>query len=282
MRTLLHYVHLNHESMKNIIFRSIELDLDFIRIPYLSIAHKVIFIFKKYHLLFKNLIIGFAIGDSFIKLFGYKYYYDDKFGISFLESVYVDNWFLKNYMEKNPTIIDIGANIGQFSFFCKSYLNAKKVYSFEPIHQTFKVLQLNVANAYNYAITDKPLLDMFIPETSLMASNFKTNEYEKKESVPCISLDNIDDLKEEKTIDLLKIDTEGSELDVLKASKDILKKSKYILIELSINRKSASNAVETISFLNEIIPNLKIVKVGRLYYDKNIMTAMDILFLNEI
>ena len=59
--------------------------------------------------------------------------------------------------------------------------------------------------------------------------------YESKISIKTNSLDNFIKLKKIKKIDLLKIDTEGHELHVLKGSKKLLKKNlvKYLLIEIN-------------------------------------------------
>ena len=50
--------------------------------------------------------------------------------------------------------------------------------------------------------------------------------------VECISLD--DFFKKKINIDLLKIDTQGNELDILKGAKKILNKVKFIKLELML------------------------------------------------
>lgn len=50
--------------------------------------------------------------------------------------------------------------------------------------------------------------------------------------VDCISLD--DFFKKNKRVDLLKIDTQGNELNVLKGSKKLLKNVKFIKLELML------------------------------------------------
>ena len=126
----------------NLIKRSIELDLEFIKLG-LPAGDKLAFIIKKYSLLIKNFVFGFTKNKSYISVFKRKYYFDDRFGIAFLQSVYIDNAFLKNYVPPNATIVDIGGNIGQFRFFCENYLSTEKVYSFEPVKETYKTLVLN-------------------------------------------------------------------------------------------------------------------------------------------
>ena len=165
----------------------------------LGLFDELNFILKKYLTLGKNIVSGFSAGHSFTKIFGQKYYYDDKFGIAFLQSIYVDHALLKKYIPKSATIVDIGANTGQFNFFCKHFLKAKNIYSFEPIRKTYQLLKKNVSeHCYNYAISTKKSLTLYVPDLSLMASNFRPNIKYKKEKVQTLLLDDFESLKAEK------------------------------------------------------------------------------------
>jgi len=57
----------------NLISRSIQLDFQFVKLD-LSFADKISFIAKKYLVLFKNFLFGFKKGESFIRLFGKKFF----------------------------------------------------------------------------------------------------------------------------------------------------------------------------------------------------------------
>lgn len=270
------------KNIVNLILRSIQLDLQFLIIPKISFSDKILFIFSKYILILKNFVFGFKLGKSYIKIFSRKYFYDDKFGISFLQSLYVDNAFLKKYITRDGVVVDIGANVGQFNFFCKNYLKARKIYSFEPVKQTYKILTRNVEkNIYNYAITNKSSLHIYIPNTSLAASNFQASKNDQIEKVKCKKIDDIEEIQNESHIDLFKIDTEGSEYDVIQASRDIIKKSKYILIEVSITRKSSGTFLDTMTILKNIIPNVQLIYIGRYFENNGITEAVDMLFCNE-
>lgn len=263
--------------MIKLFFRSLYLDYKFLALS-LPTFGKLSFIFKKYFTLIKNFAIGFTPGRSFTKIFGKKFYYDDKFGIAFLQSVYVDHALLKKYIKPQAIVIDIGANIGQFNFFCKHFLKAKTVCSFEPVKKTFQILQKNAQeHCYNYAISTKKSLTLYVPELSLMAGNFKTQIKSKKEQVETLALDKFKPLESEKKIDLIKIDTEGSEYDVILASKEIIKKSKYLLVEASISRKSYGNLEDIIKILETISPQARLIEKGRKYKDNGEVIAMDVL-----
>ena len=262
--------------MIKLFFRSLYLDYKFVLLP-LALFDKLNFIFKK--CLGKNIILGFSPGHSFTKIFSQKYYYDDKFGIAFLQSVYVDHALLEKYIPKSATIVDIGANTGQFNFFCKHFLKAKTVYSFEPVKKTYQLLKKNVPeHCYNYAISTKKSLTLYVPELSLMAGNFKPKTKAKKESVQTLLLDEFKPLKSKEKIDLIKIDTEGSEYEVIMASKKIIKKSKYLLVEASLDRQCSGNLEDITEILKTISPQACLIEKGRKYKDNGCVIAMDVLF----
>ncbi|MBM3206312.1 MAG: FkbM family methyltransferase [Candidatus Staskawiczbacteria bacterium] len=264
--------------------KSLILDIRFLIIPKINPYYKLEFILKKYYTISKNYTIGFTAGKSHVNILGESFFYNDKFEPAFLQNIYVDHAFLAKFIKPDSVIIDIGANIGQFNFFCKKFIKAYRVYSFEPIKSTFEVLKQNSPNyVYNLAISSQRDMTMYISkETSLLNSAMQSDIDAKKEMVRTIGLDEVEEIKNEKSIDLLKIDTEGTELDVLKTGIHVLKKSKYILVEASANRKSLGNVIELITFLSTNIPSIRIVEIGRKYINKDkTIGAFDVLFFNE-
>lgn len=245
----------------------------------LAVWQKIQFISTKYIVLFKNYFFGFTAGVSYASIFGKRYYYDDKFGIAYLQSLYVDNAFLKKYISSKSTIIDVGANIGQFNFFCSQYLRASKIYSFEPVKRSFDLLSKNAdKNIYNYAISTKKNETFFIPVTTLMASKYKLTQDDVEEKIKGMHLDSFIKKFHLSHIDLLKIDTEGSEYNVLQTSKNTLKKSNYILLETSVERQSAGDILDCISLLKHIVPKLSLSKIGRTFEEHDKIVAVDLLF----
>jgi FkbM family methyltransferase len=177
----------------------------------------------------------------------------------------------------------VGANIGQFNFFARHGLKASAVYSFEPIKETFEVLKLNAkTNIYNLGIASKDREQIFyMPETSLMASSCKVDDNCIEVKVACSRLDEIEEINKLEGIQLVKVDTEGSELDVIKASIPILKRSEYVLIEASVVRESSGDFVALTSYMREWLPELKMIWIGRHFDSKNGTTyAVDCLFQN--
>lgn len=266
--------------MLNYFFRSLTLDWGFVKQP-LALREKVIFIQKKYWLLAKNLLFGFKKDSSSVILFGRKYYYDDRFGIAFLQSVFVDNYFISKYLGPDDVVVDIGANVGQFRFFCEHVLGTKRAYSFEPVAETYQLLKKNFpAGSFNYAISMRESVNMYVAATSLISSSIPTEQAVRVQKVIGARLQKVPAINQESIIGLIKIDTEGSELDALKACADLLKKTRYLLVEASLVRPNEGDAEQLIKYLKYEMPAFKLKQIGRIYRNKRAAEAVDLLFKN--
>ncbi len=168
--------------------------------------------------------------------------------------------FYKKILSNNPTIIDVGANKGQtIDFFKKIFINPK-IYAYEPSDQ-YKILKRKYIKnkkilISNYAIHNKKgkkifyshsfksrdisQLSGFYKINKKSKDHIKINSSKRKEIlkninhssiVNCITLDEL--IKNQK-IDLLKIDTQGNELNVLKGAKKLLTKTKFVKLEIML------------------------------------------------
>jgi len=150
---------------------------------------------------------------------------------------------LQPYIKKNAVILDIGANIGNHSIYWATRSNAKKIYSFEPVGNFFKILKKNVeinklnnkVKIFNIGLSDQKINGSIshydptnIGETSI-----------KQDLNGSLVLDKLDNIKiEENAIDFIKIDVEGHELQVLQGSRETLLKHKpTIFIETFPDKK---------------------------------------------
>ena len=137
---------------------------------------------------------------------------------------------LKKYIIEIDCFIDIGAFIGFFSVYAKKINTKLDIYSFEPHPQNYKLLEKNYElnkldknNLFNLGLSDKKGYEKlygFGQGASLLPnwggiSNFGIR-------IPLSTLDHYYDyFKEYKKGIFIKIDTEGSEYDILKISKNI-------------------------------------------------------------
>jgi FkbM family methyltransferase len=149
-----------------------------------------------------------------------------------------------------PTFFDVGANVGQTIELLKTIFPASTIYSFEPSSETFRILSSKVSGAnirlLNIALGDTNKTANFINyESSTLSSFFELQRCErnpfhdvqqkKPESVAVRTVDGIVEEECLSQIDLLKIDTQGYELAVLKGAVNSLQNAlvKNVLAELT-------------------------------------------------
>ena len=157
---------------------------------------------------------------------------------------------LAQLKDKNiKTVLDIGANTGQFAKEAREKLPDTKIYSFEPLKECFDKLEENMKTdknfkAFNIALGDKnEKAEMhkssYTPSSSIleMAKAHKTLFPHTKENKPeQIEVKRLDDavisLSLEKEI-MIKVDVQGFEDKVIEGGKETFKKTKVVLIENS-------------------------------------------------
>ena len=148
----------------------------------------------------------------------------------------------------SPTVLDIGANIGWYSINIASSLKKSKIFSFEPIPNTFNFLKKNISvnmlkniYPYNFGMSDKTgnFSFYFYPEGSGNSSMVNVSEREDIEIIDC-QLSTIDDFCDEKklNIDFIKCDVEGAEYKAIIGGMKTLKRDSPILF-IEILRKWA-------------------------------------------
>lgn len=217
---------------------------------------KLSFVVKKYWIYLKNIFLGDS-GINHIAIFGLDFFYNGPYGLASLQRVYCASYRLKRLLPPSPVVIDVGANTGQFTFFCRQYLQAKRIISIEPLEDCLGVLQANAADpsaCLNFIVTRDPGKKQFFccRETSQLSSYIKDVHtlYSEGVSLPCMTLNQIVRETGMETIDLLKIDTEGSEYDVLLSADQILERVKVVLVEMSVFRNCSGNMFKTGAYLN--------------------------------
>jgi FkbM family methyltransferase len=158
--------------------------------------------------------------------------------------LYVD---LKHYYADIgiATIVDVGANVGQSALYFNSHYPQAKIYSFEPIEETYKKLIETTSGSkniqcYPYALSNMPgKIKINLQKDSQTNSlRHKSNNSNKEGgSVQEVMLSTLDLMAEElkwKSIDFLKVDAEGHDLDVIKGAEGLIAENavKFILAEV--------------------------------------------------
>lgn len=271
------------------IIRFIEIDLQYLKTS-LPFWQKIFDIIRTNSRLLIN-IVGRKKIYSPVLIGGNKIFYDTPFATKTLLTTIYDFYTetkRASIIQKKPVILDIGANIGQFIVAVKSFYPEAVIYSCEPDEDVFKILKKNALNyknvkVYNYGLSNKSGQSVFYKSEEFSEwSGLKPLDGHKYSKTQ-IDLRQGDQLfKSIKLIDLIKIDVEGAELEVLKGMKNIISRSKYILLEASILRSPVDvGSKKVLLFLFE--HNFSLNHVGRIFSDNtgNYQGAVDILLKND-
>lgn len=178
------------------------------------------------------------------------------------------------YLKKDAVIVDIGAFIGNHALYWAINNNAKKVYAYEPLLENYKILRRNikinklkkVVIPQNIALGDKEGLAVVSNYSTLdmAATTFKNEQLSSKNGNYCkFSMLDSQTIEETK-IDLLKIDTNGSEFRVLQGGLNFIKKYKPSIIYIdTLEQFSLDECTRTLQNLNyEILhklPGLRLI-----------------------
>lgn len=160
------------------------------------------------------------------------------------ENVYEVN---DGHFNKGGVVVDIGANIGTFSIYSAS--KGAKVYAVEPEPNNAQALRKNIElNNMQGLIVHVPFgisdREHVATITDMGGGSTIKDDGMPGTEINLISLDDLFSLYPINEVDILKIDVEGSEVDIiLGASKENLNKCKYITMEFDIRSGSKLGAM---------------------------------------
>jgi len=176
------------------------------------------------------------------------------------------NYYLNNYeaftlelilkflsIHKENIFVDIGSHYGYYSIITAKKYKKAKILAFEPVPENLKILRKNIKfnklkniKLYNYALSNKNGLFEFKLSEASDSSGFHGHPLTptiKTIKAKTKKLDNI--IKSEKLINqlsVIKIDTEGHEIEVLDGMKKIIKKNNRINFFIEFNPKCLLHA----------------------------------------
>lgn len=148
------------------------------------------------------------------------------------------------------TILDIGANTGQFAAFIHEICPDAMIYSFEPLGDCYEQLIANFKDvprfkAFNLALGDMAgEVEMYrnehSPSSSLLSMeelHKKSFPYTREEQIQKINVARLDEFATNLEIQfpmLIKLDVQGFEDKVIREGINTIKKAEIIIIELSV------------------------------------------------
>ena len=176
-------------------------------------------------------------------------------------------WFYRT-VKTGMTIIDVGANIGQYTLLAADRVkDSGKVISFEPAQENFEILQRNVhlnkfddrvkiiKSAVGSTIGTCEFVLTSDGGSNFISQNSSNGSMSKRVIVPCLTLDSFISCQNFEKIDLIKIDAEGADFEVIKGARKMLEKYHPILfVEFAerVLKKFETTPREMLNFLQQL------------------------------
>jgi FkbM family methyltransferase len=167
------------------------------------------------------------------------------------------------------TVVDVGANRGQFALFCRGEFPQATIISFEPLphaakkfHQVFRddsnvtLHEMALGAAAGEAVmrvTNDDDASSLLPVSTAQGKLFGTREV-SQQTVPVRRLDKELPLEQIVKPALLKIDVQGFELEVLRGATNLLPAFEAVYVEASFRELYVGQALvnEVIDLLNSV------------------------------
>lgn len=173
---------------------------------------------------------------------------------------------IKRKTNKNLTILDIGANTGQYALMANKIFNSTcTIYSFEPAEFTYSLLLKNTKNTDNIVAINKGVGESsgktqiyYDGKASVQSSLIRDSIQKYSETIELTTIDEF--IKENKIdkIDLLKLDVEGYEYKALLGGSESINDINYIQFEFGNKQVLSRNFM--IDFIT-LLDNFKIYRL---------------------
>jgi len=160
--------------------------------------------------------------------------------------------FLEEWLSPGMTVIDVGANIGQYAMLASARVGPRgRVHCFEPHPGVYQVLTRNLRRtgcvnvvAHPFALAGTPRTrDLFLHSTdNVGATSFKPHDADLPGSsvrVRATTVDTYVKARRLRRVDLIKIDVEGAELEVLQGAARTLDSNPDIVLVVEFMRENA-------------------------------------------
>jgi FkbM family methyltransferase len=140
----------------------------------------------------------------------------------------------------DATVIDIGANIGDFTIQAARACPGGRVVGVEPIGAHVKMIEAQVAlNRLSNVRVVRAAVGATCQMTRVMAAGTTSRVSERDDSAEVVEMVTLERLMQDHsidTLDLLKLDCEGAEWDILPAAERVLPRVRQICMEFHCER----------------------------------------------
>jgi FkbM family methyltransferase len=162
------------------------------------------------------------------------------------------------------SVLDIGANIGNFSRYVRSVYPSVDIFMIEANPFCDNMLR---STGLEYEIVclsnDEKQVTFYVENDNYVGTGAsyyleKTEHYSRRNFIN-LDTKRLDDVivskyGETKAFDLIKLDTQGSEIDIMKGGLETINKSKFVLIETSLIEYNENSPLkkDVFSFMKEL------------------------------
>jgi FkbM family methyltransferase len=195
--------------------------------------------------------------------------------------------------ELHPKVIfDVGANTGQTAVKLHKWFPKSAIHSFEPVEDSYKTLSKNTTNYKNIRAHNKALGDSIgnaeinILADSTMSSMgmIKSDKdlFLRKETISISTVDQMMKDLEIDHLDLLKIDTEGYDLEVLRGAISSLENGKISFLQVEAGMNPFNDRHVPLEHFHEFLKPYEFLPFG--LYDQKLEWngAKRLRFLNPV
>jgi FkbM family methyltransferase len=210
---------------------------------------------RKYQLLGRHRSRPFKLGESSVTWSGQTIYYDSPLGLTGYQSMLTRHANLLRIggVGELGTVIDCGANVGFFSMMITQLSPHARVYAIEPVPAIFECLKRNLASSPNVEVFQLAVSDRSGPVRMAYDSAAAAGSHVTEDGgveVKAMTLDEFAAQQRIGEVDLLKVDTETFEAHVLRGARDVLARTRHLLIEITIEANQNYTISSLMSLLN--------------------------------
>lgn len=203
---------------------------------------------------------------------------------------------MRRFVPENvqPVILDVGANAGQTAKRFKATFPSSVVHSFEPSAETFDLLKKNTAAEKNVhawpcavgsSVGKQTFLENIEPDMSsfLELSTTGWGEVKKRAVVDVVTIDRFLADQSIASVDILKSDTQGYELEVFKGAEETMRANRIGLIYFEF---IFSDMYRGLPLFDEVFRYLTdrgflLVSIYDIHSQRHLADWADVLFVNR-
>ncbi len=163
--------------------------------------------------------------------------------------------YLIQYLDKQKSFLDIGANIGYYSLLVSSY--CQSVYAFEPDPRSLVALQKNAEKVDNITVVQEAVYseagEMQFDTTKLPELS-RLNTKSTATSANCINvkvdtLDNFASKHPDLKVTAIKTDVEGADIEVLLGGKNLIEREQPLILSEAFPDRRLFNFTKQLDYL---------------------------------